>query len=94
MQTFTLTITRRPTSPAPRRRRSPRSPRYVHRDHDRVPVPTLARGGAAADGVTSIDNGDGTGTLGGTPAAGTGGAYALAFSASNGIGANGRRTSH
>ena len=33
--------------------------------------------------MTFVDNGDGTGTLSGTPAAGTGGTYALTFTASN-----------
>ena len=52
------------------------------------PVPTIARGGAALPaGVTWVDNGDGTGTLSGTAGAGTGGTYALTFTASNGVGA-------
>jgi hypothetical protein len=38
--------------------------------------------------VTFTDNGDGTATLSGTPAAGTGGIYDLTFTASNGIGSN------
>ena len=36
-------------------------------------------------GVTFTDNGDGTATLAGTPAAGTGGSYPLTFTASNGV---------
>ena len=52
------------------------------------PVPTITRGGAALpSGITWLDNGDGTGTLSGTAAAGTGGTYSLTFTASNGIGA-------
>ena len=52
------------------------------------PIPTITRGGAALPTeITWIDNGDGTGTLGGTAAAGTGGTYALTFTASNGVGA-------
>jgi hypothetical protein len=48
------------------------------------PFPTLAQGGAALPaGVTWVENGDGTGTLSGTPAAGTGGSYALTFTATN-----------
>ena len=35
--------------------------------------------------MTFVDNGDGTGTLSGTPAAGTGGVYALTFTAANGV---------
>ena len=37
-------------------------------------------------GVTFTDNGDGTATLAGTPAAGTGGVYALTFTATNATG--------
>ncbi len=52
------------------------------------PVATLTRGGAALPaGVTFVDNGNGTSTLVGTPAAGSGGAYAITFTAANGIGA-------
>ena len=52
------------------------------------PASTLTRGGVALPaGVTFVDNGNGTGTLSGTPAAGTGGTYALTFTASNGVGA-------
>jgi len=53
------------------------------------PTPTLTRGGVALpSGVTFTDNGDGTGTLSGTPAAGTGGTYAITFTAANGVGSN------
>ena len=45
--------------------------------------------GALPAGVTFVDNGDGTGTLSGTPAAGTGGARTLTFTATNGILPNG-----
>jgi hypothetical protein len=51
------------------------------------PTPGITRGGAALPGgVTFTDNGNGTGTLGGTPATGTGGTYNLTFTASNGVG--------
>ena len=53
------------------------------------PAPTLAIGGVALPaGVTFADNGNGTATLSGTPAAGTGGTYDVTFTATNGIGAN------
>ena len=35
--------------------------------------------------MTFIDNGDGTATLAGTPAAGTGGTYPITITASNGV---------
>ena len=51
------------------------------------PPPALARGGVALPaGVTFVDNGNGTGTLSGTPAAGTGGTYAITFTATNSVG--------
>ncbi|MFC6356142.1 beta strand repeat-containing protein [Luethyella okanaganae] len=46
---------------------------------------TLTSTGAPPAGVTFADNGDGTATLAGTPAVGTGGVYPLTFTASNGV---------
>lgn len=50
------------------------------------PTPALSESGALPSGVTFVDNGNGTGTLSGTPAAGTGGSYAITFTADNGVG--------
>jgi VCBS repeat-containing protein len=51
------------------------------------PVPGLTQSGAALpSGVTFTDHGDGTATLGGTPAGGTAGTYALTIEASNAVG--------
>jgi hypothetical protein len=51
------------------------------------PAAGLAAGGAALpSGVTFVDNSNGTGTLAGTPGAGTAGPYALTFTASNAVG--------
>jgi hypothetical protein len=47
---------------------------------------TVTETGALPSGVTFTDNGDGTATLGGTPAAGTGGVYALSINATNTVG--------
>ena len=44
---------------------------------------TLTETGSLPSGVTFTDNGDGTATLAGTPAAGTGGSYALTIKAQN-----------
>src|SRR5215831_9110404 len=52
-----------------------------------APTPALTETGALPNGVTFTDNGNGTATLGGTPAAGTGGSYAITITANNGVGA-------
>ncbi len=49
---------------------------------------TITETGALPAGVTFTDNGDGTATLAGTPAAGTGGSYPLTITASNGVAPN------
>lgn len=50
------------------------------------PAPALAVAGALPDGVTFVDHGDGTATLGGVPDAGTDGDYPLTIVADNGVG--------
>jgi hypothetical protein len=52
------------------------------------PTPSISATGTLPSGVTFVDNGDGTATLSGTPAAGTGGTYPLTITASNGVGSN------
>jgi hypothetical protein len=52
------------------------------------PAPTLSETGALPSGVTFVNNGNGTGVLSGTPAAGTGGVYPITVTASNGVGSN------
>jgi hypothetical protein len=49
------------------------------------PAATLTRSGALPAGVTFTDNGNGTATLSGTPAAGTGGTYSFVISAANSV---------
>jgi hypothetical protein len=51
-----------------------------------TPTAALSETGSLPSGVSFVDNGDGTGTLSGTPAAGTGGTYPITFGASNGVG--------
>lgn len=48
---------------------------------------TITEAGALPPGVSFNDNGNGTGTLFGTPGANTGGSYPLTFTAGNGAGA-------
>jgi len=50
-----------------------------------LPAPALSETGALPTGVTFTDNGDGTATLAGRPAAGTGGTYLLTIGAANGV---------
>ena len=50
------------------------------------PAPALSESGSLPSGVTFVDNGDGTATLSGTPAAGTGGTYSITVTAINGVG--------
>jgi hypothetical protein len=49
------------------------------------PAASLSESGTLPSGLTFADNGDGTGTLAGTPAAGTGGVYDFTVTASNGV---------
>ena len=50
-----------------------------------APLPVLTVTGTLPNGISFVDNRNGTGTLGGTPAAGSEGAYNLTFTASNGV---------
>ena len=50
------------------------------------PAPSLSRTGALPSGVSFVDNGNGTATLGGTAGPGTGGVYPLTLTATNGAG--------
>ena len=52
------------------------------------PTPSLSEAGALPSGVTFVDNGNGTATLSGTPAAGSGASYSLTITAANGVGSN------
>ena len=52
------------------------------------PTPTLSESGTLPGVVGFVDNGNGTGKLSGTPAAGTGGTYPITFTAHNGVGAD------
>jgi autotransporter-associated beta strand protein len=52
------------------------------------PAPALSLTGPLPDGITFTDNHNGTATLGGTPAVGTGKDYPLLITAHNGIGAD------
>src|SRR5208282_1433411 len=51
-----------------------------------TPTPSITGTGALPSGVSFTDNGNGTATLAGTPAVGTGGTYSLNIKAQNGLG--------
>jgi len=51
-----------------------------------TPSPSLSESGTLPSGVTFVNNANGTATLSGTPASGTGGSYSLTITASNGVG--------
>ncbi len=51
-----------------------------------APVPSITETGALPAGVTFTDNGDGTATISGTAAAGSGGSYPITITAANGAG--------
>ncbi len=89
-QNFTLTVNQLPAvSSAPATTFTVGNPGTFTVTTTGFPVPSIALGGAALpSGVTFIDNADGTGTLSGTPAANTGGTYALTFTATNTLGSN------
>ncbi len=53
-----------------------------------VPNAALSEVGSLPSGVTFVDNGNGTATLAGTPAAGTGGSYPITITATNGVNPN------
>ena len=50
-----------------------------------TPVPSLSQPSTLPSGVTFVDNLDGTATLSGTPAVGTGGVYPFTITATNGV---------
>ncbi len=49
------------------------------------PTATITESGTLPSGVTFVDNGNGTATLSGTPAAGTGGSYTITIAAANAV---------
>jgi hypothetical protein len=53
-----------------------------------APTPSLSESGALPSGVTFVDNGNGTASLSGTPATGSGGNYPITITASNGTSPN------
>jgi hypothetical protein len=86
-QTFTLTVTSPPTvtSPAATTDTVGSTGSFTVTSTG-TPAPTLSESGLLPSGVSFVDNGDGTASLSGKPAAGTGGLYPITITASNGAG--------
>jgi hypothetical protein len=53
-----------------------------------IPTAAITKSGSLPSGVGLVDNGNGTATISGTPAAGTSGTYAITITASNGVAPN------
>ena len=85
-QPFTLTVNQAPriTSPAGTTFTAGQAGTFTVTTTG-VPNSTLSETGALPPGVTFTDNGDGTATLAGTPAANTGGTYPFTITATNGV---------
>ena len=85
-QTFTLTVSQPPTiTSAATTTFTVGAPGSFTVTAAGSPAPAITVAGALPSGVTFTDNNNGTGTLSGTPAAGSGAAYPLTFTASNGV---------
>ncbi|MGA2231470.1 MAG: putative Ig domain-containing protein [Tepidisphaeraceae bacterium] len=85
-QMFTLTVDQAPSiTSAPAKAFTTGAAGTFSITTSAFPIPTLVENGALPSGVTFVDNGNGTATLSGTPAAGAGGTYGVAITAANGI---------
>src|SRR5207237_7254060 len=92
-QTFTLTVNEAPavTSPGAATFTVGSAESFIVAATG-FPIPALTATGDLPDGVTFTDNRNGTATLAGTPAAGTGGSYSFTITAGNGVGASATQT--
>ncbi|GAB3127081.1 beta strand repeat-containing protein [Glaciibacter psychrotolerans] len=91
VQTFALTVTAAPVLTSPNRstfRVGSVGSFAVTTTAGEPNATTITLMGALPTGVSFTDNGDGTATLAGTPAAASGGVYELTLTASNGIAPN------
>jgi autotransporter-associated beta strand protein len=86
-QTFTLTVNQPPSiTSATSTTFTARSAGTFSATTAGFPKPAISSSSTLPSGVTLVDNGNGTATLSGTPAAGTGANYPIAIGATNGIG--------
>jgi PKD repeat protein len=86
-QAFTLTVTRAPVLPKIRTIRTRvRAALHLTVRAAGFPLPALAESGPLPRGLTFTDNGNGTATIAGTPAAGSRGLYRVTITATNASG--------
>lgn len=88
-QTFTLTVESAPafTSPTAATFIVGVAQTFDITTSGEPPVTSITRTGVLPAGLTYVDDGDGTATVSGTAASGTGGSYPQTLTASNGVGA-------
>jgi hypothetical protein len=87
-QTFTLTVNEAPTITSANAKTftvGTADTFTISTGHDFPAATSLGETGDLPNGLTFHDNGDGTATISGTPAAGTGKSYALTITAHNGV---------
>jgi fibronectin type 3 domain-containing protein len=83
-QSFTLTITKSPVLHAVATKTAHAGTAFTLTvKSSGYYTPSLSESGALPSGLTFIDNGDGTATLAGTPAVGSGGEYSVTVTATN-----------
>jgi hypothetical protein len=88
-QTFTLTVTKAPViKKIPTTTASTGAALSLTITASGYSVPALSESGRLPVGVTFTDNGNGTATIAGTPAAGTGGSYPITVTAANQLGSS------
>jgi hypothetical protein len=86
-QTFTLTVNRAPSLSAITTKTASIGTAFsMTAASTAYPTATMSESGALPSGLSFTDNGDGTATLSGTPAVGSGGAYSVTITATNSVG--------
>jgi len=88
-QTFTLTITKAPVLPKVSTQTLHVGTAYTKTFKAKgYNTPSLSESGTLPAGLTFVDNGDGSGTLAGTPQTGSGGSYSVTITATNPFGSS------
>jgi hypothetical protein len=86
-QTFTLTINQVPTLNAISTKVASVGTAFtLTATAHGYPTPALTESGTLPNGLSFVDNGDGTATIAGTPAVGSGGAYSITITATSSVG--------